>query len=48
MDKDRFCKAAADGHLDLLRHTTRRDCNDQDEDGFSPTLWAAYAGKFRL
>lgn len=46
MDKDQFHKAARDGYLDLLRETTRRDCNDPDEDGFTPVIWACYYGKF--
>ena len=41
---DVFHKAAKDGYLDLLREATRRDCNKQDEDGMTPTLWAAYYG----
>ena len=41
---DLFHKAAKDGYLDLLREATRRDCNKQDEDGMTPTLWAAYYG----
>lgn len=46
MDKDQFHKAARDGYLDLLKETTRRDCNEPDEDGFSPTTWACYFGRF--
>ena len=41
---DVFHRAAKDGYLDLLREATRRDCNKQDEDGMTPTLWAAYYG----
>ena len=39
-----FHKAARDGYLDLLREATRSDCNRIDEDGMTPTLWAAYNG----
>ena len=41
---DRFHRAARDGYLDLLREATRRDANKPDEDGMTPTLWAAFAG----
>lgn len=44
LDKDRFHRAARDGFLDLLRDATRKDCNAPDEDGMTPTLWAAYYG----
>lgn len=37
-------KAARDGYLDLLRDTTRRDCNQLDEDGMTPVAWASYQG----
>ena len=40
----RFHGAARDNHVDLLREATRRDCNEADEDGMTPTLWAAYYG----
>ena len=36
--------AARDGYLDILKRTTRRDCNDKDEDGMTPVAWAAYKG----
>ena len=39
-----FHKAARDGFLDLLREATRKDCNKPDEDGMTPTSWAAYYG----
>ncbi|XP_076333942.1 SAM_USH1G_HARP domain-containing protein Sans isoform X1 [Tachypleus tridentatus] len=45
LDKDKFHRAARDGYLDLLREATRKDCNSQDEDGMTPTLWAAYYGQ---
>ncbi|CAL4063708.1 unnamed protein product [Meganyctiphanes norvegica] len=41
---DRFARAARDGYLDILKEATRRDCNHPDEDGLTPTLWAAYEG----
>eukprot|EP00090_Calanus_glacialis_P023344 TRINITY_DN36017_c0_g1_i1.p1 TRINITY_DN36017_c0_g1~~TRINITY_DN36017_c0_g1_i1.p1 ORF type:complete len:462 (-),score=160.69 TRINITY_DN36017_c0_g1_i1:134-1519(-) len=41
---DRFHKAARDGYLDALREATRKDCNTKDEDGMTPTLWAAFEG----
>lgn len=41
---DRYHKAARDGHLDLLKEATRKDLNAPDEDGMTPTLWAAYHG----
>ncbi|XP_071389902.1 pre-mRNA splicing regulator USH1G isoform X2 [Centroberyx affinis] len=41
---DRYHKAARDGYLDLLREATRKDLNAPDEDGMTPTLWAAYHG----
>ena len=45
MDKEYFHRAARDGYLDLLKETTRRDCNQADEDGLTPTLWSAYCGR---
>lgn len=45
MDRDRFHNAARDGFLDALRETTRKDCNEKDEDGMSPTMVAAFSGK---
>ncbi|XP_039290873.1 Usher syndrome type-1G protein [Nilaparvata lugens] len=41
---NRFHKAAQDGMLEILREATKRDCNAKDEDGMTPTLWAAYEG----
>jgi ankyrin repeat protein len=41
---DRFHRAARDGYLDLLREATRKDCDRPDEDGMTPTAWAAYHG----
>ncbi|XP_014677097.1 PREDICTED: Usher syndrome type-1G protein homolog [Priapulus caudatus] len=44
MSDDRFHKAARDGYLDLLREGTKHDLNKKDEDGMTPTLWAAFHG----
>ncbi|XP_054284840.1 pre-mRNA splicing regulator USH1G-like [Macrosteles quadrilineatus] len=44
MTTTRFHKAAQDGMLDILREATKRDCNLKDEDGMTPTLWAAFHG----
>ncbi|XP_043199515.1 Usher syndrome type-1G protein homolog [Amphibalanus amphitrite] len=44
MEEDRFHRAARDGYLDLLHEASKRDCNSQDEDGMTPTLWAAHEG----
>lgn len=44
MAEGRFHKAAQDGNLDILRVATRRDLNAADEDGMTPTIWAAYHG----
>ena len=41
---DIYHKAAKDGYLTVLKETTRRDCNAKDEDGMTPTLWAAFEG----
>ncbi|KAF4092865.1 hypothetical protein AMELA_G00025240 [Ameiurus melas] len=41
----RYHKAAIDGYLDLLKEATRKDLNTEDEDGMTPTLWAAYHGQ---
>ncbi|RWS07071.1 Usher syndrome type-1G protein-like protein [Dinothrombium tinctorium] len=45
LDKDRYHRAARDGFLDLLNDATRKDCNALDEDGITPTIWAAYYGQ---
>jgi len=44
MEEDRFHRAARDGYLDLLHEASKRDCNAADEDGMTPTLWAAHEG----
>ncbi|XP_076008124.1 pre-mRNA splicing regulator USH1G [Genypterus blacodes] len=41
---DRYHRAARDGYLNLLKDATRKDLNAPDEDGMTPTLWAAYHG----
>nr|XP_023691470.1 ankyrin repeat and SAM domain-containing protein 4B [Paramormyrops kingsleyae] len=40
----RYHKAAIDGYQDLLKEATTRDLNTPDEDGMTPTLWAAFHG----
>ncbi|KAL2101040.1 hypothetical protein ACEWY4_002801 [Coilia grayii] len=40
----RYHKAAIDGYLELLKEATTLDLNTPDEDGMTPTLWAAYHG----
>jgi len=37
-------RAAQDGFVNLLKEATKRDCNAKDDDGMTPTLWAAYKG----
>ncbi|CAH0701356.1 unnamed protein product [Spodoptera exigua] len=44
MTTDRFHKAAKDGLLEVLREATRKECNNKDESGMTPTLWAAFEG----
>ncbi|XP_026856172.1 Usher syndrome type-1G protein homolog isoform X2 [Electrophorus electricus] len=41
---DKYHRAARDGYLNLLKEATRKDLNAPDEDGMTPTLWAAYHG----
>ncbi|KAL4612902.1 hypothetical protein GN956_G22968 [Arapaima gigas] len=41
---DRYHRAARDGYLAPLKEATRRDLNRDDEDGMTPTLWAAHHG----
>ncbi|XP_077980406.1 pre-mRNA splicing regulator USH1G-like [Glandiceps talaboti] len=41
---NRFHQAAKDGYLDLLREATKKDCNRLDEDGRTPTMYAAMYG----
>ncbi|XP_043818442.1 Usher syndrome type-1G protein [Dromiciops gliroides] len=41
---DQYHRAARDGYLDLLKEATRKELNAPDEDGMTPTLWAAYHG----
>ncbi|XP_056153537.1 pre-mRNA splicing regulator USH1G-like [Lampris incognitus] len=42
--EDRYHRAARDGYLDALKEATRKELNAPDEDGMTPTLWAAYHG----
>ncbi|KAG5898905.1 hypothetical protein JTB14_000153 [Gonioctena quinquepunctata] len=44
MTTTRFHKAAKDGLLEVLKETTKRDCNLRDEQGMTPTLYAAFYG----
>ena len=44
MGSELYHKAARDGYLDLLREATRKDADRPDEDGMTPTLWAAFHG----
>ncbi|XP_059180457.1 pre-mRNA splicing regulator USH1G-like [Centropristis striata] len=41
---DRYHRAARDGYLDVLKEAARKELNAPDEDGMTPTLWAAYHG----
>ncbi|KAK0147405.1 Ankyrin repeat and SAM domain-containing protein 4B [Merluccius polli] len=41
----RYHKAAIDGYLDLLKEATKKDLNTPDDDGMTPTLWAAFHGQ---
>lgn len=44
MSSDRFHKAAKDGIVEILKEATRKDCNTRDEQGMTPTLYAAFYG----
>ncbi|CAG9856370.1 unnamed protein product [Phyllotreta striolata] len=44
MTTNRFHKAAKDGLIEILKETTKRDCNTRDEQGLTPTLYAAFYG----
>ncbi|KAJ8956702.1 hypothetical protein NQ318_014057 [Aromia moschata] len=37
-------RAAKDGLLEVLKEATKRDCNCRDEQGMTPTLYAAFHG----
>jgi len=39
---DLYHRAARDGNIQVLNETTRKDCNSKDEDGRTPTHWAAF------
>jgi len=43
-----YHQAARDGFLELLKETTKRDTNAKDEDGMTPTLWAAFEGNVEV
>nr|XP_002127434.3 Usher syndrome type-1G protein homolog [Ciona intestinalis] len=40
----RYHRAACDNRLDVLKEATKKDLNQQDDGGMTPTLWAAYYG----
>lgn len=44
MKHDDYFRAAKDGLIDVLKEATRRDCNGRDEQGMTPTLYAAFHG----
>ncbi|XP_017783952.1 PREDICTED: Usher syndrome type-1G protein homolog [Nicrophorus vespilloides] len=44
MTTNRFHKAAKDGLIDVLKEATKRECNAKDEQGMTPTLYAAFHG----
>ncbi|KYB25903.1 Ankyrin repeat and SAM domain-containing protein 4B-like protein [Tribolium castaneum] len=44
MSTDRYHKAAKDGMIEVLKEATKRDCNGRDEQGMTPTLYAAFYG----
>lgn len=39
-----FYRAAIDNHIEVLKEATKRDCNYRDEQGMTPTLYAAFHG----
>ncbi|XP_044253834.1 Usher syndrome type-1G protein homolog isoform X1 [Tribolium madens] len=39
-----FSRAAKDGMIEVLKEATKRDCNGRDEQGMTPTLYAAFYG----
>ena len=41
---EKFHRAARDGYLDLLREANRKEVNEGDEDGNTPTHFAAAHG----
>uniref|UniRef100_H2Z2U3 Uncharacterized protein n=1 Tax=Ciona savignyi TaxID=51511 RepID=H2Z2U3_CIOSA len=41
----RYHRAAADSRIEVLKEGTRKDLNQSDDDGMTPTLWAAYHGQ---
>lgn len=42
--EEKYHRAARDGYLDLLREANRKEVNQQDEDGNTPTHLAAQHG----
>ena len=41
---EKFHRAARDGYLDMLREANRKEVNEGDEDGNTPTHFAAAHG----
>ncbi|XP_045476823.1 Usher syndrome type-1G protein homolog [Harmonia axyridis] len=41
---NRFHRAAKDGMIEVLKEATRKECNSKDEQGMTPTLYAAFYG----
>lgn len=50
MTTNRFHKAAQDGFevKDILKEATKKDCNSRDEQGMTPTLYAAFHGHYNV
>eukprot|EP00096_Caligus_rogercresseyi_P012153 TRINITY_DN5008_c0_g1_i1.p1 TRINITY_DN5008_c0_g1~~TRINITY_DN5008_c0_g1_i1.p1 ORF type:complete len:403 (-),score=114.62 TRINITY_DN5008_c0_g1_i1:697-1905(-) len=42
--ENKYHRAAQDGILETLKPISKKECNAGDEDGMSPTLWAAFEG----
>jgi len=47
MSTTRYHRAAKDGATHILKEATKKDLNQQDGDGMTPTLWAAYYGHLK-
>lgn len=44
MKVTKFHRAVREGDVEVLKEASRKDCNAPDEDGMTPTLWAAACG----
>ena len=44
MNQDRYHRAARDGFLEILYDASKKDANQSDDDGLTPTLMAAFCG----